>query len=274
MNLNAPPCAGSAHLTFTRSGAATVLTRAFATSPAKLIETRGRNATCWVYTATFGGGLVGGDEVHLRADVTAGARALLTTQASTKVYRSLRRSRQSLHATVDADAFLAVVPDPVVCFAGADFTQTQRYDLHPDASLVMVDWITSGRHASGERWAFSRYENRFDLRRGSQRIFFDGLVLEPNLDAVVERMGRFDVLLTAVVTGPLVAGAAMELVTRLSEASIDRHADLVVSASRLRDGGTLLRMAGTSVEQMGRALRAHLAFLSPLVGDDLWSRKW
>ena len=47
-----------------------------------------------------------------------------------------------------------------------------------------------------------------------------------------------------------------------------------MSAARLRDGGALLRMAGISVEQMGRALRAHLAFLSPLVGDDLWSRKW
>ncbi len=273
-NLITPPCAGSAHLTFTRTGDATVLTRAFATSPAKLIETRRGGATCWVYSTTFGGGLVGGDAVHLRAEVTAGARALLTTQASTKVYRSLRPSRQSLHATVGADAFLAVVPDPVVCFAGADFTQTQRYDLHADASLVMVDWITSGRHASGERWAFSHYENRFDVKRGSQRIFFDGLVLAPNMDSVVERMGRFNVLLTAIVTGPLVAGAAVDLVTRLSQASIDRDADLVVSASRLRDGGTLLRMAGASVEQMGRALRAHLAFLSPLAGDDLWNRKW
>ena len=66
----------------------------------------------------------------------------------------------------------------------------------------------------------------------------------------------------------------MDITTRLSQAPVDRQADLVVSASRLRDGGALLRMAGTSVEQMGHALRAHLAFLSPLTGDDLWSRKW
>ena len=59
--------AGSAHLTFTRSGSATVLTRAFAASPAKLIATNGHGTTCWVYAATFGGGLVGGDEIRLRA---------------------------------------------------------------------------------------------------------------------------------------------------------------------------------------------------------------
>lgn len=274
MSLLSTPQAGSAHLTFTRSGSDTVLTRAFATSPAKLIETRGRGPACWVYAATLGGGFVGGDEIRLRTDVTAGARALLTTQASTKVYRSLRPSRQSLSARVDADALLAVVPDPIVCFADAQFTQTQRYELHPDASLVMVDWMTSGRHAAGERWAFTRYESRFDIRRGARRICFDALVLEPNIDSVAERMGRIDVLANVVMTGPLVAAAAVDIVRRLSQAPIVAGADLVASAATLRDGGALLRMAGSSVEQMAHALRAHLACLSPLAGDDLWSRKW
>ena len=265
---------GSASLTFTRRGDRTVLTHAFARSPAKLITTRGNSATCWVYAATYGGGLLGGDDIQLRVDVTADARALLTTQASTKVYRSPRRSRQSVNATVDSNALLAVVPDPIVCYADADFAQMQRYDLHATANLVVVDWMTSGRHASGERWAFSRYESRFDIRRNSQPIFFDGLVLERNLDAVADRMRRFDVLLTAVVTGPLVAGACRELIERMSEEPVAYSRDLVASAAPLRDGGALLRMAGASVEQIGRTLRNNLAFLAPLVGDDLWYRKW
>jgi urease accessory protein len=272
--LTSPQAAGTAYLTFTRSGAETVLTRAFATSPAKLIATRGRGPTCWVYSATLGGGLVGGDDIQLHADVETGARALLTTQASTKVYRSPCRSRQSLNATVDADALLAVVPDPIVCFADADFIQTQRYHLRASASLVMVDWITSGRHGTGERWAFSRYESRFDIRRDSLPIFFDAVVLESNTDLVVERMGRFEVLMTAVITGPLVAAAAIAVVNDLAQAPIVGGADLVASSTRLRDGGALVRMAGTSVEQVGHALRRYLAFLSPLAGDDLWIRKW
>ncbi len=272
--LTTPPRAGSAYLSFTRTGSETVVTRALAASPAKLLATNLRSATCWVYAATLGGGLVGGDEIRMSAEVAEGARALLTTQASTKVYRSLRPSIQSLNATVEADGFLAVVPDPIVCFAEADFAQSQRYDLHARASLVTVDWMTSGRHASGERWAFSRYESRLDIRRGCERIFLDALVLERNIDTVVERMGRFNVMLTAVFTGPLVASAAADIVTRVSQSGVDRRSDLVVSASRLRDGGTLMRMAGTSVEQVGAALRAQLAFLAPLTGGDLWSRKW
>src|SRR5262245_8778518 len=272
--LSTADAAGRARLTFTRSGMDTVLTRAYATSPAKVITSKGRGSTCWVYVATFGGGLVGGDDIQLRVDVTAGARALLTTQASTKVYRSEHRSRQSLTATVAANALLAVVPDPIVCFASADFAQQQRYSLDADASLVMVDWMTSGRHAAGERWAFARYESRFDIRRGSQRVFFDAIVLEPNIDSVVERMGRFDVLLTAVITGRMVADAATDLVARHAPSPIVAGADLVSSAAPLRDGGALVRMAGTSVEQVAHALADQLAFLSPLTGDDLWSRKW
>ena len=264
----------TAHLQFTRNGSETVLTRVFATSPAKLIATKARAATCWVYAATLGGGFVGGDEIQLTAEVAAGARALLTTQASTKVYRSLRPSKQTVTATVADQGLLAVVPDPIVCFADADFTQHQRYDLRTDASLVVVDWMTSGRHAVGERWAFSRYETRLDIRRDTEPVVFDTLVLEPNVDSVLQRMGRFDVILTAVCTGPLVSTATGEILARTSEAHITPHGDLVVSAARLRDGGVLMRMAGVSVEQLGCTLRERFAFLSPLVGDDLWSRKW
>jgi urease accessory protein len=272
--LRTPHAAGSAQLAFTRSGARTVLTRAFAASPAKLIESNRRDATCWVYAATLGGGLVGGDDIRLYADVGPGARAVLTTQASTKVYRSLRPCTQTVNATVGETALLAVVPDPIVCFAGADFTQTHRYDLRADASLVLVDWVTSGRHASGERWMFSRYESRFDIRRGSRRIFWDGLVLEPSIDSVAERMGRYDVLLTAIMTGPLVDCAARDLVNRISQHAVSTDNGFLVSAAPLRDGGALLRMAGASLEQVARALRSDLAFLPALTGDDFWRGKW
>jgi urease accessory protein len=272
--LTTPHAAGSAQLTFTRSGPRTVLTRAFAASPAKLIESNGRGAMCWVYAATLGGGLVGGDVIQLSVEVAADARALLTTQASTKVYRSLRPCRQSVNATVGANALLAVVPDPIVCFAGADFTQMHRYDLHADATLVLVDWMTSGRHASGERWAFSRYESRFDIRRASRRIFWDGLVLDSFVDSVADRMGHYDVLLTALITGPLVNCAARALVHGVAQQAIDRDAGFVASAAPLREGGALVRMAGTSVEQVARVLRTDLAFLPALVGDDFWRGKW
>lgn len=62
-------------------------------------------------------------------------------------------------------ALLAVLPDPVTCFAGARYSQRQSFLLAPGASLVLVDWLTCGRRALGEAWALASYES-------SNRVFW------------------------------------------------------------------------------------------------------
>ena len=265
---------GRAYLRFARSGSRTVLERAFATSPLRLLAPRGAASSAWVYASTFGGGLVGGDAIRMTVDVAPAARAFLATQASTKVYRSTTPTSQHLHAVVGDDALLAVVPDPIVCFAGSSFSQEQSYELGPRATLVAVDWITSGRHATGERWMFDRYASRIDLRRGGRRILYDSLRLFREDGVVARRMGRFNVCLLAVMIGPLAQEAAARSVAVVGDLPIERRSDLVVSAAPLADDGALLRMAGTGVEQVGATLREHLRFLVPLLGDDPWLRKW
>jgi urease accessory protein len=264
---------GTAHLKFTRVASHTVLERSFATSPVKLFTTRSVAGACWVYSATLGGGFVGGDDVRMTVDVAAGASALLMTQASTKVYRSLRPCRQLITATVAEGALFASLPDPVVCFAGADFSQDQHYDLAPGADLVLVDWITSGRHAAGERWAFAHYSSRIRIDRGGYRRLFDSVTLQDESQTVAERMGRVDVCATCVIMGPRLAAAASEIVALVSKIPIARRWDTIESAT-LFDGGVLLRVAGTNVERVGALLRARLKFLPPYLGDDPWARKW
>src|SRR5205814_4902010 len=68
-----------------------------------LMTTRGVNEASWVYAVTYGGGIVGGDAIRLNVDVERGARGVLSTQASTKVYRSLRPSSQHLIASVRSE---------------------------------------------------------------------------------------------------------------------------------------------------------------------------
>jgi urease accessory protein len=270
----APAVPGHASLRFARSGTQTVVERAFATSPLRLLTPRPSGPSAWVYASTFGGGLVGGDAVRMTVDVGDGARAFLATQASTKVYRSVAPSSQHLHARVGAAALLAVVPDPIVCFAGSSFSQEQSYELDTGATLVAVDWITSGRHASGERWMFDRYTSRIDLRRAGRRILYDSLTLDGDAGAVARRMGRFNVCLLAVMTGPLAAHAAGRTLAVVNDLPVERRADLLISAAPLAGDGAILRMAGTGVEQVSAVVRDHLRFLVPLLGDDPWLRKW
>jgi urease accessory protein len=265
---------GIGHLQFSRAECQTIVTRSFATSPLKLLTLQHRSGSCWVYAATLGGGFVGGDAVDINMEVEEGAIALLTTQASTKVYRSLKPATQSIAARVKDEALLAIVPDPIVCFAEADFSQQQRYDLSRRGSLVVVDWITSGRHAVGERWAFARYNSRIQVCREGRLILFDAITLQRGTDPLVERMGRFDVFATCVITGPLVERAGAAIVTSIEQLPIEHRDETIESAYALQGGGAVLRIAGTSVEHVARQLRLHLNFLSPLLGDDPWMRKW
>ena len=253
------------------------VTSAFASSPLKLLTPRPRGRSAWAYTSSFGGGLVAGDETRLDLTLGPAARCFLGTQASTKVYRNPDQlpCGHVTHATVDAGALLVFAPDPVQAFAASTYAQRQEFHLAPDASLVLLDWFTSGRAARGERWAFSRFASRSDVFVDAQRAFLDSIRLDPSDGALdsAHRTGRFNCFATLLILGPLVQDMAAKLLPDIAARSVERRAALVCSASPIREGA-LLRIASEQVEAVGQELHRHLAPLAELLGDDPWARKW
>jgi len=256
----APHRDGDGRLAVARVGARSVVTAARAHSPLRLLTPRNHGDAAWVYVATFGGGLVDGDRIALEIDVGDGATLLLGTQASTKVYRSPRGCAQTLRARVGAGGLLVSVPDPVTCFAGARYRQEIDVGLDAGASALVIEGLTSGRAARGERWAFASYRAR--LRVGP---IHDGLWLDPAHGPLVERMGRFDALATIVVVGPRLEALARALLDDVPTPS--PRADLVIAASPIA-GGAIVRIAGNTVETVGNAVRRRCGALSALLGDD------
>jgi urease accessory protein len=266
--------AGSGLLEFCRHGERTVLRQSIANSPLKLLNPKNHGNAAWVYMSSYGGGFLGGDVFCLDMQVHAGARALLATQASTKIYRSERLSSQTVCATVGDDALLVIAPDPVVPFASSSFSQQQTFHLNERANLVVVDWLNAGRWASGERWAFNHYESRIEVWRNKRKLTHESLRLNPSEGNIAKRMSRFNTLLCAIITGPELAEHATKVLTEVSALLLLRRGEMVVTASPVKNGGVLLRIAAVSPEIAGRALRSYLSFLCPLLGDDPWSRKW
>jgi urease accessory protein len=249
-----------------------VVTEAYATSPLRLLTPTNHGRAAWVFTSSFGGGLVDGDAISLDVEVADGAAAFLSTQASTKVYRSARGTSSELTARVGDEARLVVAPDPVVCFAASRYLQRQSFELAGSASLVAIDWMTSGRWASGERWAFDSYEARLTVRRDDALLVHDVLALRAQDGNLAARMGRFEVIAIAVLVN---VDAAAEIVGRLAGQRVERNAQQLLAATTLSDARScVIRIAGVSVEQVGRTLRGLLSFVPALLGDDPWSRKW
>ena len=251
-----------------------VVTHARATSPLRLFTPRTGAPAAWIVTSTLGGGLVGGDNIQLGIDVESGARALVTSQASTKVYRSSQVTRQSLDARVGDDAALVLLTDPITAFSGSTFEQRQSLALGERASVVALDWMTSGRRASGERWAFERYASRVEAWRAGRRIFYDHLWLDRTDGPIQDRMRQFNVYAIALVCGPATTSLAAALLETVGALPVERRADTVASAAPFDGDGAVVRLAGVSVETVAATLRRWLLPVTSLVGADPWARRW
>ncbi|CAI0387987.1 unnamed protein product [Linum tenue] len=210
-------------VTVERVGGKSTVTRSFSKYPLKFIlpnkvGSAGTDAV-WIYALTYGGGIVSvrccfsyltlyGDRISCEFFVGNGCTAVLTTQASTKVYKSLgsRCSEQLLEARIGSDALLVVIPDPVTCFSTARYAQKQVFRVVANSSsLLLVDWITSGRHESGEKWEFQLYKstNQILLVDDDDRpLFVDSVLLEQgSISSIADRMLDYQVIAMIVILG-------------------------------------------------------------------------
>jgi urease accessory protein len=252
----------------------TVVTRAFAASPLKLLQPANAGRAAWVYASTYGGGLVNGDRIALDIDVGEDASAFVSTQAATKIYRSPAGTTNALAARVARGGTLVSLPDPVVCFAGANCRQTQTIDLSADAGLVLLDWFTSGRRASGERWQFDNYEGRLVVRRDGRLIVYDAVVLRQTDGELAARLDRTNVFAVVTILGPAFYRDAERVVSAVAALPVQKRAEVLQAASLIAGEGCVLRVAGVSLEAVSHVIRQHLTFLPRVLGDDPWARKW
>ena len=250
------------------------MSRAFATSPLRLLTPRNHGHAAWIYTSSHGGGLVDGDDVAVQASVGAGATAFLSTQSATKVYRSPRGTRAALDADVGENGLLVVAPDAVICFAGSRYHQTQRVSLGAGGGLVLVDWVTSGRRESGERWAFDEYVSRTVVHLEERLVIHDALALRASDGRMAARFGPCDVLAAAVLVGRGLAEEIERLDARVRTAPVRRRADRLIAAAPVGDAGCVLRIAGRTAEDVDGTLRDLLDFVPGRLGDSPWARKW
>jgi urease accessory protein len=270
---------GTGELELSLVGGKTVVTRARANSPLKLLTPKSHSSSAWVFSSTYGGGLVTGDHIHLDVSLGNGTTCLLGTQASTKIYRSPAEvpCRQTLNVSAGAGSICIAAPHPVTCFRQARFLQRQRFDLAPDSSLVLIDWLTSGRHLNGERWTFDQYDSRTDVFVGGHHIFRDALRLvaqDGPIDAY-HRTGGFNCLAYAVVLGERLREYGDRVLRFVEQSPLSRgvNCPLLFTASPI-EGGVVLRAAGANAEIVAGWFRERLEFVPHLLGEDPWARLW
>jgi urease accessory protein len=240
--------------------------------PLKLLSPRAAGKAAWIVTSSLGGGLVDGDHVALEVTVDPGATWVVTTQASSKVYKGASSQRLQLHVRGDGTAL--VVPDPLVPYRAARFAQVTRIVLDGDSTLALCDVVSAGRIAYGERWAAERIATTLELSVAGTRLLLDRLVLDAAHGELAARMGRFDALGTVVLVGPGARDVAAAQLARLAGERVVPAAPVVIAGSPLGDAGAMFRLAGTSSQAVVNATRALVGDVCSRAGEAPWARKW
>lgn len=214
---------------------------------------------CHVYLLHPPGGVVGGDELQLEVDVSAGARALITTPAAAKFYRSagpLAIQRQRLR--VASGAALEWLPQETIFFDGCEVDTTTQVELEAGASFVGWEMLCLGRPAAAERFETGRCRQRFELWREGRPLLIERALLEGGSELLQAAWG----LGAQPVTATMVAAPAgrQELDAVRAAVMSDGHA---LFSATLMDEVLVCRFLGAQAQGARRCFSAAWSAIRP-----------
>jgi len=135
-----------------------------------------------VHLHNVSGGLLGGDRLGLKLNVGAEACAQITTAGATRIYRPREESpvtTQSNEVVIGENALLEYLPDPLIPFAGARYSQRTVIQLSPGAGLFWWEVLAPGREARGEIFEYASLEMKTDLVAIGRPIAIERVCLTP-----------------------------------------------------------------------------------------------
>ncbi len=151
-------------------------------NPLKMLNPDSHGSVCHLISTNYGGGLVEGDKIEL--DIVAGnnTRSLLTTQANTRVYKSVNNIAckyiQETHLA--ENAFFVQLNDPLVLQEGSIFNQSHMYRLKEGAVLLLADWVEVGRILNQEKFRFKNFHSECSVYVKNQPIILDKFNIAPD----------------------------------------------------------------------------------------------
>ncbi|KAG6878631.1 hypothetical protein C0993_001154 [Termitomyces sp. T159_Od127] len=192
---------------------------------------------------------------------------------------------QNISFTIAAEGSLFLLPDPVTCFQSASYHQTQTFQLSQDASIVVLDWLTSGRMSIGEEWAFSRYYSSNEVWVEGKRVAKDVMLLDEEqadsmnkvpVRTLSDRLAPYSCYAMVILYGPLVKTTLMHLSALYDQISIFRTKvprDMVWSLSPISvHSGAIVRVAGKETETVRRWLGQSLQGLQDAIGREVYQK--
>ncbi len=121
-----------------------------------------------LYLQTSAGGIFENDRLSVAIETRGGARAHVTTQASTIVHRMpVGEARQSVVLEAKPGSLLEFLPDPTILFPEARLATSLRVRVHEGASVILGEaFLAHDPAGAGEAFGFIDSETGVEDGRG------------------------------------------------------------------------------------------------------------
>jgi urease accessory protein len=150
-------------------------------------------ATAFLVNPTAG--ILAGDQQTIEVDVGPASRARVCTQAATKVFAMPGGGAgQQVSLNVQEGAYLEYLPDAVIPFRDACFSQVTAITVAPGATLVFGEIVAPGRVEMGEVLAYRQFRSRLTVNASQGGpLYREAFALEPGsrLPRGIGVMGRW-----------------------------------------------------------------------------------
>ncbi|WP_211467049.1 urease accessory protein UreD [Collimonas silvisoli] len=160
------------------------------------------------------GGVVGGDQLTIKASVGQGAHAFLTTPGAAKWYQANGKlSQQQVRLQIADAATLEWLPQETIFFDRAEVALEHQVELQGEARYIGGEILCFGRTASGESFNSGRISQQTSIRRDGKLLYFEQGMLSGGSAAMHSRLGlaACTVCATLIVAGKPFPASVLQL---------------------------------------------------------------
>lgn len=208
------------------------------------------------YILGLGGGYVEGEKYKYSVLVKNNARAIITTQAATKVYKCLNEKAaiQEIQLKIEGNGILEYITDNVILYKDALYKQDNEIYLDKDSTLIYSDGITSGWSVTGEAFSYSRLQLRTKVYMDNVLVLLDNLLINPIEDDVT-KLGYFEGYENFGTLLVINKKITNEIIDTLRLSLKNLNLDINFGISEIEVNGFVLRVLGHSTQKVDEAIK-------------------
>ncbi|MBM7599813.1 urease accessory protein [Virgibacillus halotolerans] len=206
------------------------------------------------YLLNPGGGYLDGDTYRMSVSLDEEAQLTLTTQSSTKVYKTPKSYvYQETEFHLKKNSYLEYLPDALIAYENAKYVQKNIVHMEKGATLLYSDIVTPGWSPEGKQFSYDTLRLKSEIYMDNELVAFDHIKLQPEQQHMTGLgfMEGYTHLGSFIVIGEKTNEALLD---RLYEAIQEDSSDFAFGLSKLAVPGFTVRIMANRTQIIERII--------------------